>query len=410
MALFTPTRQIRFPEFVGLFAMLFATIAFSIDAMLPGLIQIGRDLSPDDVNRAQLVLTSFILGMGSGTLIAGPLSDAYGRKTIVIWGMGLYVLASAIAAYAQSLEMLLLARFVQGLGASGPRIVTVAMVRDLYEGRAMARVMSFVMTVFILVPALAPSLGAVIIAFAGWRAIFVAFIVFGVTSTLWLALRQPETLAIQDRRPLRTGALWAALLEVLSNRSVQLFVAAMSLGFGQMFAWLSSAPQIFDEVYGRADSFPLWFAGVALFAGSASIVNAQLVMRLGMRKLATAAFAGQALVSIVALGLITLALPAPWDFTVFFAYMCCSFFTIGLTFGNLNALALEDMGHIAGMASAVVGSLSTVLAVIIAVPIGLAFNGTPIPAVLGVLVCSTLAYGLMVVERRKPSPPASTAH
>lgn len=410
MALFTPTRQISFPEFVALFAMLFATIAFSIDAMLPGLIQIGQELSPGDVNRAQLVITSFILGMGAGTLIAGPLSDAYGRKTVVIWGMGLYVLASIVAAYAQSLETLLLARFVQGLGASGPRIVTVAMVRDLYAGRAMARVMSFVMTVFILVPAMAPSLGAVIIAFADWRAIFVAFIVFGVGSTLWLALRQPETLAVTDRRPLHTRTLWAALLEVLGNRSVQLFIAAMSLGFGQMFAWLSSAPQIFDEVFGRADSFPLWFAAVALFAGSASLVNAQLVMKLGMRKLATNAFAGQALVSIVALALVATPLPAPWDFAVFFIYMCCSFFTIGLTFGNLNALALEDMGHIAGMASAVVGSVSTVLAVIIAVPIGLAFNGTAIPAVLGVLVCSTLAYGLMIVERRNSTPPAAAPH
>lgn len=405
MSLFHPQKQVAFPEFVALFAMLFATIAFSVDAMLPALIQIGQELSPGDVNRAQLVVTSFVLGMGAGTLIAGPLSDAYGRRTIVIWGMGLYMLAAGVAAYAQSLEMLLLARFVQGLGASGPRIVTVAMVRDLYEGRAMARVMSFVMTVFILVPALAPSLGAVIIAFAGWRAVFVAFIVFGFASTLWMAVRQPETLAVADRRPLQVASLWSALKEVLSNRPVQLFIGAMSLGFGQMFAWLSSAPQIFNEVFDRADTFPLWFAAVALFAGSASLVNAQLVMRLGMRKLATTAFAWQAVVSVLALVLMSLNLPAPWDFAVFFVYMCCSFFSIGLTFGNLNALALEDMGHIAGMASAVVGSLSTVLAVIIAIPIGLAFNGTAFPAVIGVLVCSSLAYGIMLLERRNPMPP-----
>ncbi|SDX53660.1 multidrug effflux MFS transporter [Roseicitreum antarcticum] len=405
MPLFQPKRQVAFPEFIALFAMLFATIAFSVDAMLPALIQIGQDLSPGDVNRAQLVVTSFMLGMGSGTLIAGPLSDAYGRKTIVVWGMGLYMLAAAVAAYSQSLEMLLLARFVQGLGASGPRIVTVAMVRDLYEGRAMARVMSFVMTVFILVPALAPSLGAVIISLAGWRAVFGAFIVFGVISTLWLAIRQPETLAVADRRPLQVASLWSALQEVLSNRSVQFFIAAMSFGFGQMFAWLSSAPQIFDQVFDRAETFPLWFAGVALFAGSASLVNAKLVMRLGMRKLATTAFAWQATVSVVALVLMSLNLPAPWNFAVFFVYMCCSFFSIGLTFGNLNALALEDMGHIAGMASAVVGSLSTVLAVIIAIPIGQAFNGTAYPAVLGVLVCSSVAYCLMVLERRTPNRP-----
>lgn len=395
-----PAKPLAFPEFVALLAMLFATVAFSIDAMLPALTDIAADLSPEAVNRAQLVITAFALGLGLGTLFTGPLSDAVGRKPVVAGGLVIYGLAALIAARAQSIEVLLAARLVQGLGASAARVVTLAMVRDLYQGRMMARVTSIVMTIFILVPAIAPTIGALILTVADWRAIFLAFVVFGVVSGSWLMLRQPETLPVERRRPLRVGTLWAALREVLGNGMVRLYIVVLSLGFGQMFIFLSTAPQTFADVYDRGAEMPYWFGGVALVAGTSGILNAVLVVRLGMRRLATWAFAAQTVVASVFLAVLVLAgLSQTAEFAAFIVFLAAAFFMIGLTFGNLNALALEPMGHIAGMASAVVGSLSTFGAAAIAIPVGLAYNGTPLPIVIGVVLCSGAAFALMLRTR-----------
>lgn len=394
--MFKPHRPLPMPEFIALLALLFATIAFSIDAMLPALPQIARELTPADVNRAQLVLTSFVLGMGLGTFLVGPISDALGRKPTISGGFALYIAAAIVAAYSQSLEALLIARFIQGLGAAGPRIVGLAMVRDLYSGREMARVTSFVMMIFILVPAVAPSIGQVIIAVAGWRSVFFAFVTFAVVGLIWLNLRQPETLPPARRRPLSPAPLRAAAAEVLADRDVRLYIVVLTLGFGQMFALLSSAQQIFDISYGRGAAFPQWFALMALLAGSGTLINARFVMRLGMRRLAKDAYLMQICASLVALVLLgTGLLPEPLRFGVFFLWAVSVFFMAGVTFGNLNALAMQTMGHIAGMAASVVSALSTVAAVAIAAPIGLMFNGTPIPILCGTLLCSTLAWVLM---------------
>ena len=187
-------QRLPLPEFIAMLAFLFATIAFSIDAMLPALPDIAADLTPDNVNRAQLILTTFVAGMGLGTLFAGPLSDALGRKRTITIGFGIYIAATIAAIYADSLELLLVARFVQGLGAAGPRIVGLALVRDLYEGREMARISSFVMMIFIMIPAVAPTLGAGIIAISDWHGVFLAFIAFALIGALWLNIRQAETL------------------------------------------------------------------------------------------------------------------------------------------------------------------------------------------------------------------------
>ncbi|MGY6411787.1 MAG: multidrug effflux MFS transporter [Alkalilacustris sp.] len=400
-------RRLAFPEFVALLAMLFATIAYSIDAMLPALVDIARELSPEAVNRAQLVVTVFVLGMGIGTLVWGPISDSYGRKSVVVFGIAVYAAAAVTAAQAQSLEVLLAARFVQGLGAAAPRVVTLAIVRDLYQGRMMARVMSIVMTIFIVVPAAAPMIGAGIIAVWDWRAVFWSFVVFGFVSGGWLMLRQPETHPPERRRPLRLATLWGALVEVTTNLRVMTVVACLSLGFGQMFIFLSTAPQIFTDVFDRQASFPFWFAAVALVAGLSGILNASLVMRLGMRRLALTAFGLQSAVSGLFLAQwLALPLPEPYAFYAFFAYMCAAFFMVGLTFGNLNALAMEPMGHIAGLAAAVIGSLSTIGAVLIAIPVGQLYDGTPVPLVGGVAVCSGLAFLLMRTIRETGGAPA----
>ena len=395
-----PAKRLSFPEFVAVIAMLFATIAFSIDAMLPALPEIAQELSPDAPNRAQLILTAFVLGMGLGTFIAGPLSDTFGRKPVILVASVLYCAAALVAAIAPSLETVLLARLVQGIGAAGPRVVSLALVRDLYSGRQMARVVSFAMMVFSLVPAVAPLLGSVIIAGFGWRAIFLAFVGFGIVSVGWLWLRQPETLPRPARRPLNARALWAALREVLTHRTVMLAVAVQTLCFATLFGTLSSTQPIFDVTFARGTEFPLWFALIAVLSGSASLVNAALVVRLGMRRMVMVTLVAQIVVS-SAFVLFWLAHPVA-DGLAFAAYIGWTvgvFFMAGLTLGNLNAIALEPMGHIAGMAASATGAIATVVSVPIAVPIGLMFNGTPLPLALSV---AGLCVAAVLVLRRLP--------
>ncbi len=400
IARLTPSRPLRFGEFVALMALMSSTVAFSIDAMLPALVAIGQELSPAAPAQGQLIITFFVLGMGVGTLICGPISDAYGRKSVLLAGLALYIAGALLAMKANTIEALLAARFVQGLGGAAPRTVATAMVRDLYEGRAMARVTSIIMTLFVLVPALAPSMGAGIIWVAGWRTIFFAFVVFGLVCGLWLMLRQPESLPPERRRPLSARAIQAALVEIITNPAVMVYVVALTFAFAPLFAWLSNLPMIFDDVYDRAATFPFWFAATALVAGLAGVANARLVMRLGMARIATAAFFWQFAVSLLFLGLMQITLPEPWNFLLFFAFMCTAFFSIGMTFGNLNALALQPLGHIAGIGASVISALSTIGSVVIAVPISLAYDGSPVPLIVGMALCSGCALGLMVLAKR----------
>ncbi|RJE80039.1 MFS transporter [Paracoccus sp. JM45] len=378
-------------------AFLFATIAFSMDAMLPALPKIAADLTPDNVNRAQLILTSFVAGMGLGTLFAGPLSDALGRKRTITLGFGIYITATIAALYSNSLETLLIARFIQGIGASGPRIVGLALVRDLYQGREMARITSFVMMIFITVPAIAPSIGAGIIGMSNWHGVFVAFIIFGLIGASWLNIRQAETLPPKDRRPLRATTLLAAATEVLSNRQVMLTTLVLTLGFGQMFALLSSAQQLFGETYNKGENFHLWFAAMALLSGSGTILNIKFVIRFGMRRIAKWAYIMQTIVSgTIMVLMLTDMIPPALQFPAFFFWATSVFFMAGVTFGNLNALALQHMGHIAGMAASIIAAISTLAAVVIAAPVGLLYNGTAIPAMTATLICSSMAWFLML--------------
>ncbi len=387
-------------EFVALMAMLLATVAFSIDSMLPALPEIALELTPESPNRAQLIITSFVLGMGLGTFFTGALSDRFGRKPVVIWGSALYILGAALAWAAPSLELMLAARFLQGLGAAAPRVVGVAMIRDLYSGREMARMLSFVLLVFALVPALAPTMGAGIIALIGWRGIFMAFVLFAVIVTLWLFLRQPETLAPENRRPLSWRALADAVREVLAHPTARLATLVQTLGFAMLFTVLSSTQPVFDQTYGQGAHFHLWFGGIALIAATSSLVNARFVIRVGMRGMIKGMFAVQiGLTALMALAVL-LPLPLPVEFALYVIWTASLFFQAGMTIGNLNALALEPMGHIAGTAASVITSVATVGSVLIAVPIGLSFNGTPLPITLGILVCAVLALWLTTKIRR----------
>lgn len=391
-----------FAEFVALIAVMFAMIAFGTDSMLPALPEIARDLGLDNANRAQLVVTSFVLGTGLGQLFTGPLSDTLGRKPVISAGLGLFMLGSLLAWQVQSLEWLLAARFLQGAGVSAPRTVTLAMVRDLYAGRMMARVMSIAMALFVLVPAVAPLMGQAIMQAFGWRSIFLSFVLFAAIGLIWLNLRQGETLAPDRRRPLRVASFIAAGREVLTSRIVLTYMAILSFGYGALFGYLSSAQQVFVDVFGVGDAFPLFFAGIALFSGISGFVNAALVVRLGMRLMATTAFAVILICNLALIGaLLFLPLSQGVLFGLFLGWSVLAFLVPGLTFGNLNALAMEPMGHIAGMASAMIGAISTMFGVLIAIPIGLAFDGSILPLLVGFTICSALSLGLMLTTRQR---------
>ncbi|MEO0936710.1 MAG: multidrug effflux MFS transporter [Pseudomonadota bacterium] len=380
-------------EFIALIAMMFATIAFSTDAMLPGLPEIAAELTPDAPNRAGLIVNMFILGLGFGTFLAGPLSDAFGRKVIVYAGAVLYITGSALAWAAQSLELVLAARVIQGLGAAGPRIVSLAIIRDLFVGREMARIMSIAMMFFMIVPAIAPMLGAGIIALAGWRAIFGAFVVFSIICTAWLSLRLPETLAPENVRPLRWSKMRAAVGEMFANPIVRLSIFVQTVTMTTLFGTLTNVQQIYDQSFGRGDTFHFWFGAVALASGGASLLNAAIVTRFGMRRLVTAALTVQ--IALSAVMLVLSQAGAPGAFALFVAWQLGLFCMAGFTIGNLNAIAMQPMGHIAGMAASVIGAVATVVSAILAVPIALLFDGTPVPLVGTVLVLATLGSLLM---------------
>jgi DHA1 family bicyclomycin/chloramphenicol resistance-like MFS transporter len=364
--------------------------------MLPALPEIAAALTPEDANRAQLILTSFILGMGLGTLVVGPLSDALGRKTVILMGAALYLVGASLALIAPSLEMLLAARVIQGLGAAGPRVVALAMVRDLYSGRAMAQIVSYAMLIFTLFPAVAPLIGAAIIAGFGWRAIFVAFLVFSVVSVGWLTLRQPETLPPVARRPLRAGRLLGDARAALAHPQMQFSILVQTLVFTALFGALSSIQQVFDITYGRAESFPLWFALIALLAAPAAPINGQLVMRFGMRPMIRRALGLSAGAGFATALVLALAGPGG-GFAVFFLWSVTVFATAAFTIGNLNALALEPLGHIAGTASSLMGALATVGGAVGGATIGQFFDGTAVPVALGVGVALGLA-GLVMIR------------
>ncbi len=395
-----PTARLHQTEFIALMAMLAATVAFSIDAMLPALPDMAQALTPQDTNRAQLIITSFVLGMGIGTFVMGPLADAFGRKPVIVGGSIVYCLASLVAWSAQSLEIMLAARLVQGLGASGPRVATMALIRDLYSGAAMARILSFVMVVFSLVPALAPTMGYYIIIGFGWRSVFLTFVAFSTLTCAWLVLRQPETTTPQTRRPLNVAAMLAAAKEVLTHPTTRLTIIIQTLSFGMLFTGVATTQQVFNETFGQRETFHLWFGAIAVVAATGSLLNARLVGRLGMRAIIRGMFAAQIAISTLLI-VITLAGGPFWlTFGVYVFWTTGLFYQAGLTIGNLNALGMEPMPHIAGMAASLISAISTVGAVLIAAPIGLAFDGTPLPIGIGVLTCAVVAFWLTTKVKR----------
>ena len=393
-------RQIGRFELVALLAMMVATVAFSIDSMLPALPDIGAELVPENPNSAQLILSAFIVGMGVGTLFVGPLSDAFGRKPVILMGTALYILGAALAWAAPSIELIIAARLLQGLGAAGPRIVSLAIIRDLYAGREMARLLSFVMVIFTVFPAMAPLVGSGIIAFAGWRGIFVAFVLFAIASTLWLTVRLPEPLPPERRRPLNLAKLIEAGREMASIPMVRLSIMVQSLIFTTLFTTISLIQPVFEQAFDRIELFTTLFFVIGIFCATSSMVNAKFVMRYGMRAIITTAVGVNLALTVVMLIVRQTGLAGAHEFYVYLVWQTAIFYLMGLTIGNLNALAMEPLGHIAGLAASVIGAISTVFAGVMAALIAQTFSGTAMPLYLGSLILLGLAFPLLLKMRR----------
>jgi len=379
-------------EFTVFVATLMSIVAMSIDALLPAFGFITSDLSVTNPNQVQLVISALFLGLALGQLVCGPLSDAFGRKPILYIALGVYFIGTVICYLSQSIETLLIGRVVQGLGVAGPNITAISLVRDRYKGREMARIMSLVMMIFIMVPTLAPAIGQAILLVADWRAIFILYFIYAAAILSWVYLRLDESLAIDQRIPFRAKRLANGFREVLSNRSTTSITICMGMIFGCLVGYINSCQQIIQVQFDTGKMFSVYFGLLALLLGASSIVNSRFVEKLGMHYIASRALLFMVASSAVFLLAQQLTDTTLWMFLVYAGTLFASF---GLIFGNLNALAMEPMGHLAGIASAVIGSISSVMSISIGTLIGQLYNGTVIPITIGPLVLAATAWVLL---------------
>jgi DHA1 family bicyclomycin/chloramphenicol resistance-like MFS transporter len=394
-----PAARIPYVEFVTMVALLMALNAMAVDIILPALQQMGASLAVADENTRQLPLTAYIIFFGVSQLFYGTVSDRLGRRPVLLFGLAVYALGCLGAAVATSFEMLLLMRAVQGIGAGATRVIAVAVVRDTYGGRRMASVMSLAMMVFMVVPILAPTLGQGILMTAGWRSILGFIALFGLAMTAWCLFRLPETLAESNRRPLAPGPVFDAFRLVVTNRVAAGYAVGAGLLFGCMFAFLNSAQQIYQEVYGLGALFPIVFSSGAILIAFASFTNSRLVERLGMRLLSHGALCGFAAVSAL-LCIIAIFDGGHVPLWIFYLAIMIALGLFGFIGTNFNALAMDPLGHVAGTASSVVGFLQTFLGGVLGALIGQAYDGTVLPLSLGMLVLALMSFGIIVLTER----------
>jgi DHA1 family bicyclomycin/chloramphenicol resistance-like MFS transporter len=390
--------HIRSKEFTILMALLISIVAISIDALLPTLGVIGKELSVSNPNSVQLIIGCIFGGMAIGQLIAGPLSDAMGRKPVLNVGIALYLVGSVFCYFSTDFNMLLVGRFIQGLGVSAPYVTAISVVRDKYSGRDMAQVMSVVMMIFILVPAIAPSLGQAVMHFFGWRAIFLLYIVYSITIGVWIMLRLEETLHPEYRIRMKLVNFVHGFQIVISNRTTVIYTICMGLCFGSFIGYLGASQQIFQNQFGVGEAFSLYFGGLALVLGAASLLNSHFVMKFGMRHICVKAMS--AIVVASALFLVLHSMVEVITLPMFLAYAAVLFFSFGLMFGNLNAIAMEPMGEVAGMASAIIGAASSIISLTLGTLIGQMYNNTLIPITCGFLGLGVVSLLLMRLEKR----------
>jgi DHA1 family bicyclomycin/chloramphenicol resistance-like MFS transporter len=372
-------------------ALYVSLMAMSIDMILPALFLMGKDFGIINQNQMQYVIGILFLGFTFGQIFYGPLADSFGRKPTVYLGLIIFVAGNILSITAQDYSMMLLGRFLQGFGAASPRIVSIAIIRDLYKGRDMARVMSFVMTIFIVIPVIAPSIGQALLFFMSWRFLFGVFLIAAIIATIWTFIRLPETLKKQDVRPFNLPTIWKDLLLVLGNKFAVGYAICNGLVFGALIGYLSSSRQIFQDYFQVGELFPIYFGISALSVGASSILNSMIVKKYGMKLICH-----HALLLMMAMS-ISFFLASIfqnhqlliWQFMIF---AVITFFALGMLFGNLNAMAMEQMGHVAGIAAAVTGCLSSGISVIIGTTIGQSYNNTLTPMFCGFFLLTSSAF------------------
>ena len=379
-------------EFTLLVALLMSITAISIDALLPALGIIGNELGAATANQPQLLISMLFLGLAMGQLICGPLSDALGRRPILFSGFALYLVGTVVCYQADSLEVLMLGRFIQGLGVAGPYISAISLVRDLYHGAQMARIMSLVMMIFVLVPAIAPTLGQAIMFVDDWRGIFELYLVYAVCLMVWIAFRLKETLPKSNRIPFTRTGFYEGFKEVVTNRITASYTICMGLFFGSFIGYLNSSQQIFQVQFETGNLFAFYFGVLALVLGFSSLINSRIVEKHGAKYIAFRAICIVVIASIIFFSMHAFVTISLWMFLV---YASVLFFCFGLLFGNVNSLAMEPMGHVAGIASAVIGSVSSIMSMSIGTVIGQMYNNTLMPISGGFVIMGSLAICLM---------------
>ena len=380
-------------EFIVIMAALMSLVSLAIDALLPAITNIGDTIGITDATNNQLLITMIFLGLGFGQLISGPLSDSYGRKPIIYIGFIVFAFASLICVFSTSLEMMIVGRIAQGIGLSAPRTISIAMIRDRFSGNYMAKVMSFVVAIFILVPVVAPALGKIMLDLYGWQSIFYSQLLFGLAVMLWLWKRQPETLKKENKRDFKLSLLIAGLKEFIKHKNAVIFTFFSGCITGSFMVYLSASQVIFEQQYNLKDEFPFIFAGIALFIGIATFLNGTLVVKLGMFKLVSIFTIIFTLIPFVYIFLYSGETnPSIYVLVTFFGLQ---FFAIAFLFGNTRALAMEPIGHIAGIGAAINGFVSTIMAVPIAIWIGSFINTTALPLFIGFFVCGVIALLLI---------------
>ena len=385
-------------ELTALLAGLMALNAFAIDAMIPALPDIGRSLGVREANDLQLVVVAYFIGFASTQLIWGPLADRFGRKPILAAGTILYAFFALLCGIAGSFTLLIAGRVAMGASAAVTRVLVVAMVRDLFDGEAMARVMSLVFMVFMVVPVLAPSVGQLILVFASWRAIFYVLAAYALVMLAWAWLRMPETLHPEFRRALEWRPILAAMKETVRDPLSRGYTLAMTITFSALVAYISSIQQIVADAFGQGESIGVVFGAIAAPMALASWLNSRIVGRFGLRKVGHSAAAALAVITAIHAGL---ALAGNENLVLFVVMQALTMAAFAFTSSNLGTLAMENMAPIAGTASSVQGVVGTLGAAVLGFLIGQQFNGTATPFVVGTAVCAAVGFGVILLTEPK---------
>ncbi|MAX00926.1 MAG: MFS transporter [Sphingomonas sp.] len=385
---------IALPEFVALIAAMMALTALGIDSMLPALPAIGATLGVAEANDRQFVITSFLLGFAIAQLAHGPLSDRFGRRPILGFGLLAYAVTNVIVALSGSFTLLLIGRFAAGMAVASARVVTIALVRDCFAGRAMARVMSLAFIVFMAAPVLAPSFGELVLIFANWRFIFGGVALVSLIVAIWFLVRMPETLPPERRQPLSVGRLIGGYRFMLADRYAVGYTLAAALLTGALFGFIGSVQQIVSEVLGLPHLLVVIFACIAGTMAVGNYFNSRIVMHFGTRLISHSALCGFIGISAIHLAIAWAGYENIWTFAGLQALAMACF---GLANSNFSSMAMEHMGEIAGTASSLQGFVATMGGALIGAWIGQQYDGTTVPLYAGFVICGLIALGVILI-------------